>query len=351
MATYNGARFLPAQLDSIMAQTEPVDEIVITDDQSTDGTLDLVAAYAARSPVPIRAHRNPERLGFVQNFARAIGLCRSELIFLCDQDDAWLPDKVAVMKDAFADPAVLLAYHNADVITADDQPLYQLFDGTEQALNAVTPFHPWHSSNGLTQAFRASLRAYDDLWPASLNHIWLEGERLNHDQWYFFLAQVLGRVAYVDRPLVRYRQHVSNTIGASPRQPRGWWERMMMKLGHHPRLDRLRQDAGERRAVLLDRLAVRVDGAEVARVRAAAQRYRRLAAGMGRRHDMYVRTTLPGRLAAFGGLLRHADFRGHPWGFRPQSVLRDFLGGVVAHRVLPDQDVTGTPGAPSVFTP
>lgn len=326
MATYNGTKFLPAQLDSILAQTEPVDEIVITDDQSTDGTPELVAAYAARAAIPIKFHSNPERLGFTRNFARAIGLCRSELIFLSDQDDIWLPEKVAVMKEAFADPDVQLAYHNAQVIGPDEQPLYPLFDAEEHVINAVRPFHPWAASNGMTQVFRAGLRAHDDLWPRSLNHLWVEGEELFHDQWYFFLAQVLGRVAYIDRPLVRYRQHGGNTLGAATRRPRQLWRRIAAKLDHLPRTDRLSAAAAERRAELLDVLAARVGPAQAAAAGRAAALYRAFATRLRARYAVYVHDSLAARAAALVRLAAQRPYRHHPWGFSRGSALRDVVG-------------------------
>lgn len=334
LATYNGAAFLRAQLDSILAQTEPPDEIVITDDQSSDATLDLLAEYAARSPIPIHVHRNDQRLGFTRNFARAISLCRSELIFLCDQDDLWLPRKVELMKAAFADPTVFLAYHDALVVTGDNEPLYQFYHADrERALLATAPIDPWYSSYGLTQAFRSSLRRFDDLWPTSLNHVWIENEPLSHDQWYFFLAQVFGRVAYVDETLVRYRQHGANSVGADPSgRSSTAWDRVRLQLIHDARLDRLRSAAAERRAAILDAVGDRTDGDVATRAGLLADRYRLLAARLLRRHRTYTAPSLPKRAAGLAAMIGRADYRDHPWGFRPASVLRDLAGGVLGNQ-------------------
>ncbi|WP_375391696.1 glycosyltransferase [uncultured Sphingomonas sp.] len=352
LATYNGAAFLPAQLNSIVGQSEPPDEIVITDDQSTDATPGLLADYAARSPIPIYVHSNPERLGFVRNFARAIRLCRSELIFTSDQDDVWAHEKIAVMRPMFMDPDVLLAYHNAQVVTADDRPLFHLFDAQEAKLNAVWPLHPWHASAGMTQAFRASLRVYDDLWPPSLNHIWMEKERLNHDQWYFFLAQVLGRVAYVDKLLIRYRQHGNNTIGGSPRRPHNLWRRFLQNIDYDPRIDRLRAHAAERRADILHELAARLDGLKKAHAESLMIKYLRLSDRLRRRRLVYTEQGFLRRLVALIRLVGHGDYSDYPWGFRPSSIVREIISGVPGrHAQARDQAPSGRLSAPSEEKP
>ena len=333
MATYNGARFIGAQLDSILAQSELPDEIVITDDGSTDDTLSILAAFAARSRVPIRVHANAERLGFAPNFMKAIGLCRSELIFLCDQDDIWAEHKVARMKAAFDDPQVYLAYHGALVVTAFNAPLYELYRGDEQrALLAVEPMHPWYSSYGLTQVFRAELRNYDELWSTSLNHVHLEDEPLSHDQWYYFLAQMFGSIEFVPESLVRYRQHASNTVGAAQLPvASGAWQRLRRKFRLDPHQDRLKAKAALRRAEVLNQVALRTEEGRAARCIKVANCYTSLAARHQRRHDAYRATSLSRRAGSLIRMLSEGDYANHPWGMRKSSVLRDLVAGVLGH--------------------
>ena len=332
LASYNGATFIGAQIDSILAQTELPDEIVVTDDQSSDDTLGVLAALAADSPVPIRVHRNPERLGYARNFGRAASLCRSELIFFCDQDDLWAPTKVERMKDAFADPAVLLAFHGALVVSGEDEALYQLYRAEEQrALLATQPIDPWYASYGLTQVFRASLRANDDLWERALNHVHRENELLAHDQWYYFLAQIFGRIAYIDEPLVRYRQHGANTVGASQVARPSGMARLRQKFGHDARTDRLRAQAALRRVEILEQIRRRTSGPVAERAGLLGECYRSLAERLLRRHATYTRPGIGQRTARFAGMLAHLDYGPQPWRFRPRSILRDLIRGVIGH--------------------
>src|SRR4029079_623091 len=77
-------------------------ESCVCDDGSSDDTLRVVVQFASRSSIPVRVHRNPSRLGAAGNFARAISLSEGDLIALADQDDVWLPEKLARLSDAMA---------------------------------------------------------------------------------------------------------------------------------------------------------------------------------------------------------------------------------------------------------
>ena len=94
LCIYNGIEFLAKQLDSIIRQTKPVDEIIICDDGSTDSTCNLVRQYIKECPVRIRLIVNPVNIGYTLNFEQAISFCSGDIIFLSDQDDIWMSHKV-----------------------------------------------------------------------------------------------------------------------------------------------------------------------------------------------------------------------------------------------------------------
>lgn len=101
LAAYRGERYLAEQLRSLAEQTFPVSEVVIADDSPDDAAERVAAECGKRFGLNIRYCRNPERLGVTRNFEKAVSLCRSEYIFLCDQDDFWLPGKVERMMRCF----------------------------------------------------------------------------------------------------------------------------------------------------------------------------------------------------------------------------------------------------------
>lgn len=93
-ATYNGHRFIQHQLESLAAQSLRPDELLVCDDGSTDGTLNLVTDFQLHAPFPVRIYCNPVRLGYTDNFLHGYTLAGGELIALCDQDDVWAAGKL-----------------------------------------------------------------------------------------------------------------------------------------------------------------------------------------------------------------------------------------------------------------
>lgn len=99
MATYNGARFITEQLDSIRQQSLAVDQVILRDDGSADQTVEIVREYlATHGLTPAwRITRNPQRLGYAENFKTAVEETDGDYVFFCDQDDIWEPDRVEIM--------------------------------------------------------------------------------------------------------------------------------------------------------------------------------------------------------------------------------------------------------------
>ncbi|MEQ1734866.1 MAG: glycosyltransferase, partial [Rhodoglobus sp.] len=124
MCTHNGERFVAEQVDSILAQTMAVDEIVLSDDASTDATValarDRVALFLAQNPssrVQLRVIENTQALGVTRNFEQAIRATAGEVVVLSDQDDRWSPERVALSVAALGDdPTALLVHGDPEVL-------------------------------------------------------------------------------------------------------------------------------------------------------------------------------------------------------------------------------------------
>ena len=102
MCTFNGAAFVGEQLESLLRQTRPPDELVVCDDCSSDGTTGIVAEFARRAPFHVRIVPHESNVGITANYEHAISLCSKDLVFLCDQDDIWHADKVAASRKGAA---------------------------------------------------------------------------------------------------------------------------------------------------------------------------------------------------------------------------------------------------------
>lgn len=218
LSTYNGEAFLWDQLRSYVAQTRRPDELVVRDDGSTDGTVDVLRAFAAVAPFPVRVVTGGENVGYVRSFEAAIRACTGDLVALSDQDDVWLPHKLSHLVAALEDDAgALLAFSDAVLVDADLRPLgatmWEAIQFTPalqrdvRAGGARTPFLRRTYVTGATVLFRSALIPL--ALPVDLVH-W-------HDAWLALVASLYGRVALVGEPLVLYRQHGRNVLGAPAR--------------------------------------------------------------------------------------------------------------------------------------
>jgi hypothetical protein len=222
LCTYNGARFLREQVRSICLQTLPPVEIVLSDDASRDGSVDIVRATLAEClaekpglSIALRVFENPTALRVVKNFEQAISACTSELIALSDQDDVWMPERLALMVARFAqDPQLMLLHTDARLIDSQRGDLGQtLFHALEVTPSELARVHAGNAFDvllrrnlvtGATTVFRRVLLA--DALPLPVEWV--------HDEWLGIVASTMARVDLLEQPLIEYRQHESNQIGA-----------------------------------------------------------------------------------------------------------------------------------------
>jgi glycosyltransferase involved in cell wall biosynthesis len=128
MCTYNGSRYLAEQLNSIIHQTMPPDEIVICDDCSKDDSVAIAKKILSNWKGKTQIVVNQKNLGFRKNFQKAINLCHGDIIFLSDQDDVWDLEKIQLMMYVFnTDPDVSLVFHDSQLVDSQLNMLYPSF--------------------------------------------------------------------------------------------------------------------------------------------------------------------------------------------------------------------------------
>jgi glycosyltransferase involved in cell wall biosynthesis len=225
MCTYNGGRFVGAQLESIAAQTRAPDELVVCDDRSSDETTRVVEAFAAAAPFPVRLFVNERNLGSTRNFERAIGLCEGELIALSDQDDVWLPEKLERMEAEFVrEPRVGLVFTDAEVVDENLQPLgYTIwqsldFDAQRQKTfcegGAFEMLLMQNVVTGAAMTFRARFRDLAlPVFETVVSRYGMEDWSLIHDGWIALMISAVADVVPAPEPLIKYRQHSSQQVG------------------------------------------------------------------------------------------------------------------------------------------
>jgi glycosyltransferase involved in cell wall biosynthesis len=207
LCTFNGEAYLPVQLDSILAQTYSRLEVVVLDDGSTDATVGMLEDYARRDS-RIRLHRNPQRLGFIRNFERAITLCTGELIALSDQDDIWHPEKIERLLRHLNGHT--LVYHDSELIDAEGKALGKRIRDLGAMLRGQHPlaFIFGNCVSGHSLLFRRELVPHLQPFPTCFYH----------DQWLALIASSLGTIDFVEDCLVQYRRHESAAFQQLARQ-------------------------------------------------------------------------------------------------------------------------------------
>jgi glycosyltransferase involved in cell wall biosynthesis len=217
MCTFNGERFLRAQLNSIGAQEKLPDELVVCDDGSSDGSAEIIRDFARRAAFPTRFVINDKNLGSTKNFEQAISLCQGAIVVLADQDDVWYRHKLARIEKTFLQSsATVAAFSDADLIDQDSRLLgLQLWSTFSFDLRKQRQFADGHALNvlvrhpvvtGATMAFRRNL--FDLVSPIPSDDI--------HDRWISFLLAARGGFELISDPLMQYRQHQGQQAGLPP---------------------------------------------------------------------------------------------------------------------------------------
>jgi glycosyltransferase involved in cell wall biosynthesis len=221
MCTYNGAAFLQPQLESIARQSRPPDELVISDDCSTDSTRQIVDEFAKHAPFAVRLVLNDRNLGSTRNFEKAIGLCNGDVIALSDQDDVWSVEKLKRFEEILTTrPEVGMVFSNGQVVDESLRKipwsiwdLIRFHDAQQSLFNAGDGFEVLLDHNvvtGATMAFRSRFRKLATPIPTDLMH---DGWPVIHDGWLALMISATAPVVFIPELLINYRQHAAQQIG------------------------------------------------------------------------------------------------------------------------------------------
>ncbi|MDP3588873.1 MAG: glycosyltransferase family 2 protein [Sulfuricurvum sp.] len=205
MATYNGEQFLAHQLDSILFQSYTNIEIIICDDKSTDTTHEILRHYAQEDR-RIQLFFNEKNIGLVKNFEKAISLCTGEYIALADQDDIWEKNKIAILLQSMC--TADLIHSNAQLIDDNGAVFASSYShySHKQLDKDIYSYLMGNNVTGCTSLFSRQLLTNALPFPQDI---------FVHDWWLALCAFKHGGIIYCDQPLINYRQHSHNQIGAA----------------------------------------------------------------------------------------------------------------------------------------
>ncbi len=209
LCTYNGAGFLRPLLESLVGQSARIDELVVADDGSTDETLTLVDAFAARIAPRVVIERRTAALGAAQNFSHALAQTGSDIVLPCDQDDIWFNGKVAAVVDWVSrSPDLAMLQHDGDLVDQTGRPfqdtLYRRL-GVRPSVGAALFLRLLRRNlaPGCTLAVRRELLQRALPVPSGFMH----------DEWLALFGAALGQFRQFEDRLIAYRLHPGNALG------------------------------------------------------------------------------------------------------------------------------------------
>jgi len=210
LATYNGEKYLPEMLDSLMAQSRQPDSIIVVDDGSRDSTLKILENY--KNALPLHIEALPQNTGHRAAFSHALALASAQtqpddLIALADQDDVWLPHKLEILEREIETKKAALVFGDAEVVDARGNKTH----GSWRALAHIQKDLPFTAQlagtnpvTGCLSLFRAGILEGALPIPPAVGV---------HDAWIALLAARRGGIQSIDAPVIQYRLHDANAVG------------------------------------------------------------------------------------------------------------------------------------------
>ena len=208
MAVYNGEQYIHQQIDSILERMGADDELVISYDRSTDRTREIIDTYAQNdSRVHVVENDHP---GVQSNFTNAVMHCRGQYIFLSDQDDVWIGDKINEVIECFQQTGADLVVHDGYMADENLNPgpktIFEIYGKYNNPILNIIKCNFW----GCCMAFKSSVRDYACPFPT-------EG-KVGHDLWLGIQVGLHGKIARLDKCLMKHRLH-GNNVTADRRRP------------------------------------------------------------------------------------------------------------------------------------
>ncbi len=215
LASFNGAKYIEEQIVSIQANTYEDWQLIISDDGSTDNTLDIIKKLQINDPrIVLLESETPLPLGFCQNFNKILTYIfkhQYDVFFLSDQDDLWRPEKLATQLEMLSDQKIpQLIYTDLEIVD-------------KNIIKKETSYFQFHNINPEQGQILQYLLIENCITGCTIsgNRKLLESALpfpktvYNHDWWLALIASCTGSISYINQPLTKYRQHSSNQIGGN----------------------------------------------------------------------------------------------------------------------------------------
>ena len=212
LATYNGEKYLEAQLNSILSQTYSNFRLIVSDDFSSDSTRDILNRYKEKDN-RIILYFQEENLGVVKNFEFLLNKVENKYYMLSDQDDIWKKDKIEKSLNTIEETGAGLVYSDLEVVDKDLNVIYESYwklKGFTKRANKYNTFESLYLNNYITGCTMISRKEFiKDILP--LPNI---SKYVLHDYWISLIVSQKTKIVSIKEPLIKYRQHKNNNIGS-----------------------------------------------------------------------------------------------------------------------------------------
>lgn len=204
MATYNGEKYLREQIDSILCQLKEEDELIISDDHSKDKTVEIIKSYNDKR---IKFFYNDGKNGVIHNFENALKRANGDIIFLSDQDDVWLPNKVTVFLQYFQQYDTIIS--DCFIVDSNLNDTGKSMYGVKQPKNGIINNIIQNHYLGCCMAFKRNVLNRALPFPPKI---------AMHDIWLGLCGECVGKVGFIEEKLTKYRRHEATvtSIDKSP---------------------------------------------------------------------------------------------------------------------------------------
>ena len=200
MATYNGEKYLKDQLDSILKQIQSSDELIISDDGSSDSTRNIIQEYQKQYKNIVLL--DGPRRGVQKNFEHALKHAKADILFLSDQDDVWMDGKVERVLQEFEDPKTLCVVHDCEIVDGNLNSTHETFFGLKHGKPGLLTNLYKNAFIGCGMAFRKCVFEKSYPFPDNIEM---------HDWWIGLVASCMGKTVFIHEPYIKYRRHGDNT--------------------------------------------------------------------------------------------------------------------------------------------
>ncbi len=213
MPTYNGEKYIRAQLDSILSQSYSNINIIISDDNSTDSTVCILEEYVKKDN-RIQLYKQKENLGCVKNIEFLLKKVTSDYYMLSDQDDVWNNDKIEITYNKMIESNADLVFTDLEIVDKDLNTLFPSFTRKKRLYHKINKckesFEMLYLYNCVTGCTLLTKKKFIDKtipFPSNTKYI-------IHDAWIALNVALNGKIVYIDKSTIKYRQHDNNVVGS-----------------------------------------------------------------------------------------------------------------------------------------